>query len=204
MLDKPSRDEDEYFAREDVEKRKLAFQQSEVMAEQQKEALRTLHYMKCPKCGFDLHPEARGRGPRHVLQLQGPVGRRRRVSPPSSSSGGAREAGHGHERAPENLQERLTMSLTLEEVRHVASLARLSLSAEEETLMRTQLSAILDAVAELHRTWTPPPWSPPRTPRGRWPRSGRTRVRPSFPPEKALGNAPAEVGASFAVPRIIE
>jgi Asp-tRNA(Asn)/Glu-tRNA(Gln) amidotransferase C subunit len=40
------------------------------------------------------------------------------------------------------------MSLTLEEVRHVASLARLSLSAEEEALMRTQLSAILDAVAE--------------------------------------------------------
>jgi aspartyl-tRNA(Asn)/glutamyl-tRNA(Gln) amidotransferase subunit C len=29
-------------------------------------------------------------------------------------------------------------------------------------------------------------------------------VRPSFPPEKALGNAPAKVGTSFAVPRIIE
>ena len=56
MLDKPSREEDEYFAREDVEKkRKLAYQQAQVMAEQQKEALRTLHYMKCPKCGFDLH-----------------------------------------------------------------------------------------------------------------------------------------------------
>jgi len=56
MLDKPSKDEDEYFAREDVEKkRKLAFQQAQVMAEQQQEALRTLHYMKCPKCGFDLH-----------------------------------------------------------------------------------------------------------------------------------------------------
>jgi hypothetical protein len=56
MLDKPSKEEDEYFAREDVEKkRKLAYQQAQVMAEQQKEALRTLHYMKCPKCGFDLH-----------------------------------------------------------------------------------------------------------------------------------------------------
>ena len=55
MLDKPSREEDEYFAREDVEKkRKLAYQQAQVMAEQQKEALRTLHYMKCPKCGYDL------------------------------------------------------------------------------------------------------------------------------------------------------
>ena len=42
MLDKPSREEDEYFAREDVEKkRKLAYQQAQVMAEQQKEALRS-------------------------------------------------------------------------------------------------------------------------------------------------------------------
>ena len=61
MLDKPSKDEDEYFAREDIEKkRKLAYQQAQVMAEQQKEALRTLHYMKCPKCGFDLHTLKRG------------------------------------------------------------------------------------------------------------------------------------------------
>jgi uncharacterized protein len=61
MLDKPSKEEDAYFAREDVEKkRKLAYQQAEVMAEQQKEALRTLHYMKCPKCGFDLHTLKRG------------------------------------------------------------------------------------------------------------------------------------------------
>ena len=29
-------------------------------------------------------------------------------------------------------------------------------------------------------------------------------VRPSYPPEKALGNAPEKVGTSFAVPRIIE
>src|SRR4029453_7934190 len=48
-------------AREDVEKkRKLAYQQAQVMAEQQKEALRALHYMKCPKCGFDLQTLRRG------------------------------------------------------------------------------------------------------------------------------------------------
>ena len=59
MLDKPSREEDEYFAREDIEKkRKLAYQQAHVMAEQQKEALRTLHYMKCPKCGHDLQAKS--------------------------------------------------------------------------------------------------------------------------------------------------
>lgn len=55
-LDKPSKPEDEYFAAEEVEaKRKLAFQQGQVLAEQQREALKKLHHMKCPKCGFDLH-----------------------------------------------------------------------------------------------------------------------------------------------------
>jgi aspartyl-tRNA(Asn)/glutamyl-tRNA(Gln) amidotransferase subunit C len=95
------------------------------------------------------------------------------------------------------------MSLTLEEVRHVAGLARLSLSAEEETLMRTQLSAILDAVDELSKVDTSAvePTSHAAGDVSPW----RTDdVRPSFPPEKALGNAPAKVGTSFAVPRIIE
>jgi aspartyl-tRNA(Asn)/glutamyl-tRNA(Gln) amidotransferase subunit C len=95
------------------------------------------------------------------------------------------------------------MSLTLEEVRHVATLARLSLSAEEEELMRTQLSAILEAMTELSRLDTAeveptshaagevPPWRP-------------DKVQPCFPPEKALGNAPAKVGTSFAVPKILD
>jgi len=95
------------------------------------------------------------------------------------------------------------MSLTLDEVRHVANLARLSLSPEEEALMQTQLSAILDAMAELSRLDTAqveptshaagevPPWRP-------------DAVQPSFSPEKALGNAPAKVGTSFAVPKILD
>jgi hypothetical protein len=54
--EKPSKPEDDYFAAEEVEaKRKLAFQQGQRLAEQQREALKVLHYMKCPKCGFDLH-----------------------------------------------------------------------------------------------------------------------------------------------------
>ena len=95
------------------------------------------------------------------------------------------------------------MALTLEEVRHVAALARLSLSAEEETLMRTQLCAILDAVNELSKVDTSAvePNSHAAGEVSPW----RTdEVRPSFPPEKALGNAPAKVGTSFAVPRILE
>ncbi len=55
-LDKPSKPEDEFFAAEEVEaKRKLAFQQGERLAAQQREALKQQHWMKCPKCGLDLH-----------------------------------------------------------------------------------------------------------------------------------------------------
>jgi hypothetical protein len=61
-FDKPSSTEEEYFAREDIEKkRKLALQQAEEMATKQREDLKKLHYMKCPKCGMDLHTLARGR-----------------------------------------------------------------------------------------------------------------------------------------------
>ena len=41
------------------------------------------------------------------------------------------------------------MKLELEQVRHVAKLARLSLSPDEEARFATQLSAVLDAVEAL-------------------------------------------------------
>lgn len=54
MSDKPSRNEDEYFAREDAERiRKLREQQA---AEQHARERRS-HYLKCPKCGADLKTE---------------------------------------------------------------------------------------------------------------------------------------------------
>ncbi|PTL79126.1 zf-TFIIB domain-containing protein [Vitiosangium sp. GDMCC 1.1324] len=60
-VDKPSSTEEEYFAREEIEKkRKLAIQQSQSMAAQQREELKKLHYMKCPKCGMDLQALKRG------------------------------------------------------------------------------------------------------------------------------------------------
>ena len=60
-LDKPSTLEDEYFAREDIEKkRKLALDQARATAQQQREALQKLHHMKCPKCGMDLHTLRKG------------------------------------------------------------------------------------------------------------------------------------------------
>lgn len=60
-FDKPSSTEEEYFAREDIEKkRKLALQQAEEMAAKRREELMQLHHMKCPKCGMDLQTLTKG------------------------------------------------------------------------------------------------------------------------------------------------
>ena len=53
--DKPSKAEDEYFARQEVERRKKwAAEQSAKMAGAEKDRLKQAHWMKCPKCGMDL------------------------------------------------------------------------------------------------------------------------------------------------------
>lgn len=60
-LEKPSSLEDEYFAREEIEKkRKLALKQAEEMAAKEREERKKLHWMKCPKCGMDLQTLERG------------------------------------------------------------------------------------------------------------------------------------------------
>ena len=54
-LGKPSKAEDEYFARQELERRKQwAKEQSQKMAAAEKDRLKQLHYMKCPKCGMDM------------------------------------------------------------------------------------------------------------------------------------------------------
>jgi hypothetical protein len=54
-FDKPSRNEDEYFARQEVERRKQwAKDQASKMAADEKEKTKQAHWMKCPKCGMDL------------------------------------------------------------------------------------------------------------------------------------------------------
>jgi hypothetical protein len=59
---KPSNLEDEYFAREELEaKQRLARQQRDQLAQAEKERLQKLHFMKCPKCGMDLHTVKFGR-----------------------------------------------------------------------------------------------------------------------------------------------
>ncbi|HZI20896.1 MAG TPA: zf-TFIIB domain-containing protein [Gemmatimonadales bacterium] len=51
MPDKPSRNEEEYFARRDAE---LLRQQRANAQRAAAEAERRSHHMKCPKCGYDL------------------------------------------------------------------------------------------------------------------------------------------------------
>ncbi len=58
---KPSAGEEEYFARQEVERRRKAAQerQATLMAEE-RERERALHLMKCPKCGQQLEEIAFG------------------------------------------------------------------------------------------------------------------------------------------------
>lgn len=96
------------------------------------------------------------------------------------------------------------MSLTPEQVRHVARLARLSLTGDEEQRFVQQLSAILDAVETLKQVDTS------QVPPTLHAFLGERAVvrpdepRPSLDADAALANAPAKVGTSFAVPKIIE
>jgi hypothetical protein len=52
---KPSNEEEEYFAREEAQKRhKLAIEAARALQAAELEKRQKLHYMKCPKCGYDL------------------------------------------------------------------------------------------------------------------------------------------------------
>jgi aspartyl-tRNA(Asn)/glutamyl-tRNA(Gln) amidotransferase subunit C len=97
------------------------------------------------------------------------------------------------------------MALSLEEVRRIATLARLRLTPEEERTFAGQLSAILDHVAQLRELDVS--GVEPMT--HALAEGERTELRPdalqaSLPPEEALANAPAREGTYFKVPRIIE
>src|SRR6266542_1151689 len=51
MAEKPSKNEEEYFARRDAE---LMRQQRATAQKAAADAERRSHHMKCPKCGYDL------------------------------------------------------------------------------------------------------------------------------------------------------
>ena len=54
MTEKPSRAEEEYFVRQEADLRKA---RQEAARDAEADAERKSHYMKCPKCGFDLETE---------------------------------------------------------------------------------------------------------------------------------------------------
>jgi hypothetical protein len=58
---KPSENEEEYFARQEAERRrKVAEERQAKLIEEERERERALHFMKCPKCGMQLEEIAFG------------------------------------------------------------------------------------------------------------------------------------------------
>lgn len=95
------------------------------------------------------------------------------------------------------------MSLSIEEVEHIASLARLDLTADEKERYRQQLSAILDYAARLQAVDTShiPPTSSVLP--------ERSVLRPdqphsSLPMRDLLANAPNAEDDQFRVPPVLE
>jgi aspartyl-tRNA(Asn)/glutamyl-tRNA(Gln) amidotransferase subunit C len=95
------------------------------------------------------------------------------------------------------------MSLSLQEVEHIAKLARLDLTAEEKERYRVQLSAILAHVTRLQEldTSSVPPMSAVF--------SGESRLRadqsrPGLTTETLLKNAPDQEKSQFKIPPVFE
>ncbi len=95
------------------------------------------------------------------------------------------------------------MSLGLEDVRKIAKLARLRLSADEEALYREQMGKILDSVAELSRLDTADvqPTASVSGAASAW-REDRAIAFPGA--EKILSLAPEREGPYFKVKKVIE
>lgn len=95
------------------------------------------------------------------------------------------------------------MSLTIEQVEHIAELARLALTAEEKALYRGQLSAILEYAALLQKVDTSqiPPTATVLPLRNIM---RDDAVQPSLSVEDVLANAPDAEDGSFRVTAILD
>ena len=95
------------------------------------------------------------------------------------------------------------MALTVDEVRHIATLARLALNEQEEARIAEQLSDVLDYAdrlqaidtSEISPTATVLPLQAPLRP---------DQARPSPPLQAILSNAPDQQGGQFRVPRVLD
>ena len=103
------------------------------------------------------------------------------------------------------------MPLSIQEVEHIAKLARLELTDEEKVRYREQLSAILDHVAKLQTLDTSS--VAPMTAVFSAGQGGTTaaeshlrpdRSRPSLPTDELLKNAPEHDQDQFKIPPVFE
>lgn len=92
--------------------------------------------------------------------------------------------------------------ITREEVRHVADLARLELSEQEESRMTEQMNQILGYMDQLNELNTEgvSPITHAIELRNVF---REDEVRESLPREQALANAPQSDGVNFLVPKVI-
>ncbi|HVO19423.1 MAG TPA: Asp-tRNA(Asn)/Glu-tRNA(Gln) amidotransferase subunit GatC [Anaeromyxobacter sp.] len=96
------------------------------------------------------------------------------------------------------------MSLSLEEVRRIAALARLRLSPEEEERFAGQLSAILDHVRLLEELDVAAVEPMTHALAGEAPALRADLERPGLSAEVAVAAAPERAGTHFKVPRVLE
>lgn len=95
------------------------------------------------------------------------------------------------------------MSLEIDDVRHVANLARLALSDEQLEQLRAQLARILGYAEQIGEVATPevPPTSHAYALTNVW---RPDESQPSLPPADVIAAAPDVEDGRFRVPRIIE
>jgi aspartyl-tRNA(Asn)/glutamyl-tRNA(Gln) amidotransferase subunit C len=94
------------------------------------------------------------------------------------------------------------MALTTDNVRKIATLARLRLSPEEETLFAGQLGAIVDYIDQLQQ-YAPGEGAEacvPVEPAGE--HEAADEIRPCLPREEFLANAPAAMDGFLLVPEV--
>jgi aspartyl-tRNA(Asn)/glutamyl-tRNA(Gln) amidotransferase subunit C len=94
------------------------------------------------------------------------------------------------------------MALTQEEVKKIATLARLRLSPEEETRFAGQLAQVVDYIDQLQRFETEPGASLPSLSSPEPAPESEDRTHRCLPRERFLENAPAALDGFLLVPEV--
>jgi aspartyl-tRNA(Asn)/glutamyl-tRNA(Gln) amidotransferase subunit C len=95
------------------------------------------------------------------------------------------------------------MSLSLQEVEHIAKLARLELTDEQKARYREQLEAILDHFARLQELDTTDVIPTASVSVGQMPLRA-DEPRPGLEKDDLLKNAPYQEGGQFKIPPVFE